>query len=66
MFGKTISFAGGYLDMKKDQVLGTVYTIYHSNAECYYLRLLLHEVCSPVSVTTLKNVAGVVHISGGM
>ena len=41
----------GYLGVKKDQVLGRVYTVHPGNAECYYLRLLLHEVHGPMSVS---------------
>ncbi|GFR23835.1 ATP-dependent DNA helicase [Trichonephila clavata] len=58
--GKAIS---GYLEIKKDQVLGRVYTVHPGNAECYYLRLLLHKIRGPTSFTALKIVAGVVQPS---
>ena len=51
----------GYPGVKKDKVLGRVYTVHPNNSECYYLRLLLHEVRGPTSFTTLKTVAGIVH-----
>ncbi|GFQ95232.1 ATP-dependent DNA helicase [Trichonephila clavata] len=58
--GKAVS---GYLEIKKDQVLGRVYTVHPGNAECYYLRLLLHKIRGPTSFTALKIVAGVVQPS---
>ncbi|GFR22422.1 ATP-dependent DNA helicase [Trichonephila clavata] len=58
--GKAIS---GYLEIKKDQVLGRVYAVHPGNAECYYLRLLLHKIRGPTSFTALKIVAGVVQPS---
>lgn len=51
----------GHHGVKKDQVLGRVYTVHPNNAECYYLRLLLHEVKGPTSFEDLKRVSGVVH-----
>lgn len=51
----------GHPDGKKDQVIGRVYTVHPGNAECYYLRLLLHKVCGPKSFGYLKTVAGIVH-----
>lgn len=52
----------GFAGVKKDKVLGRVYTVHPvSNPECYYLRLLLHEVRGPTSFTALKTVSGVVH-----
>ncbi|GFW07215.1 ATP-dependent DNA helicase [Trichonephila clavipes] len=55
--GKAVS---GHLEIKKDQVLGRVYTVHPGNAECYYLRLLLNKIPGPTSFTALKIVAGVV------
>lgn len=48
----------GYPGVKKDRVLGRVYTVHPSNTECYYLRLLLHEIRGPTSFTYLKTVNG--------
>ncbi|GFW91284.1 ATP-dependent DNA helicase [Trichonephila clavipes] len=58
--GKAVS---GYPEMKKDQVLGRIYTVHPGNAECYYLRLLLHKIPGPTSFTALKIVIGVVQPS---
>ncbi|GFS59154.1 ATP-dependent DNA helicase [Trichonephila clavipes] len=57
--GKAVS---GYLEIKKDQVLRRVYTVHPGNAECYYLRLLLHMTSWPTSFTALK-IVGVVQSS---
>ncbi|CAG9762788.1 unnamed protein product [Ceutorhynchus assimilis] len=52
----------GYPGVKKDHVLGRVYTIHPvSNGECYYLRLLLHKVRGPTSFDDLKTTCGVLH-----
>uniref|UniRef100_A0A8D9B6G9 ATP-dependent DNA helicase n=1 Tax=Cacopsylla melanoneura TaxID=428564 RepID=A0A8D9B6G9_9HEMI len=45
--------------IKKDHVLGRVYTVHPNNTECYYLRLLLHKVRGPVSFQRLKIVDGI-------
>ncbi|GFU82926.1 ATP-dependent DNA helicase [Trichonephila clavipes] len=58
--GKAVSC---YLEIKKDQVLERVYTVHPGNAECYYLRLLLHKIPGPTSFTALKIVTGVVQPS---
>ncbi|XP_071575058.1 uncharacterized protein [Temnothorax nylanderi] len=49
----------GWLGIKKDHVLGRVYTIHPNNTECYYLRLLLHEIRGPMSFLDLRTVNGV-------
>ncbi|GFW40733.1 hypothetical protein TNCV_4528221 [Trichonephila clavipes] len=49
MYGKIANFiegkkgkgVSGYPEIKKDQVLGKVYTVHPGNAECYYLRPIL-------------------------
>ncbi|XP_074102059.1 ATP-dependent DNA helicase pif1-like [Cotesia typhae] len=51
----------GFPEIKKDHVLGRVYTVHPGNAECYYLRLLLHEIRGPTSFNDLKTVEGVEH-----
>ncbi|XP_044588797.1 uncharacterized protein LOC123267978 [Cotesia glomerata] len=51
----------GYLGIKKDHVLGRVYTVHPGNTECYHLRLLLHEIRGPTSFSALKTVDGVIH-----
>ncbi|XP_071577140.1 uncharacterized protein [Temnothorax nylanderi] len=40
------------------EALGRVYTIHPNNAECYYLRLLLHTIRGPTSFISLKTVNG--------
>ncbi|XP_008482471.2 uncharacterized protein LOC103519163 [Diaphorina citri] len=47
--------------LKQDQVIGRIYTVHPNNTECYYLRLLLHEVRGPSCFEDLKTVCGVVH-----
>ena len=42
--------------IKKDDAIGRVYTIHPNTGECYYLRLLLHEVRGPTSFNALKTV----------
>ncbi|XP_063920741.1 uncharacterized protein LOC135135573 [Zophobas morio] len=51
----------GWPRVKKDQALGRVYTVHPNNAECYYLRLLLHQVRGPTSFSDLKTTDGVVY-----
>ncbi|XP_065356368.1 uncharacterized protein LOC135950766 [Calliphora vicina] len=48
----------GWVNIKKDDVLGRVYTIHPNNSECFYLRLLLHVVKGPTSYLDLKTVNG--------
>ncbi|XP_024892751.1 uncharacterized protein LOC112467995 [Temnothorax curvispinosus] len=50
----------GWPGIKKDNVLGRVYTIHPNNTECYYLRMLLYEIRGPTSFLELKTVNGVV------
>ncbi|KAF0758990.1 ATP-dependent DNA helicase PIF1-like [Aphis craccivora] len=63
MYGKIIYLrkkrginVNGWRGIKRDQALGRVYTIHPNNNECYYLRLLLHEVRGPTSFLKLKTV----------
>ncbi|XP_074097687.1 uncharacterized protein LOC141526552 [Cotesia typhae] len=56
--GKVVT---GFPEIKKDHVLGRVYTVHPGNAECIYLRLLLHEIRGPTSFNDLKTVEGVEH-----
>ncbi|GFV04815.1 ATP-dependent DNA helicase [Trichonephila clavipes] len=71
MYGKIANFiegkkgkaVSGYPEIKKDQVLGRVYTVHPGNAERYYLRLLLHKIPGPTSFTALKILTGVVQPS---
>ncbi|XP_017490266.1 PREDICTED: uncharacterized protein LOC108378484 [Rhagoletis zephyria] len=46
-------------EARQGDSLGRVYTIHPSNAECFYLRLLLHKVKGPVSFQALRTVDGV-------
>jgi hypothetical protein len=48
----------GHPGVKSCDVLGRVYTVHPSNAECFYLRMLLHVVRGPTSFTELKTVDG--------
>lgn len=38
------------------ETLGSVYTVHPNNAECYFLRLLLHTVKGPTSFEVLRTV----------
>ncbi|CAJ0928188.1 unnamed protein product [Ranitomeya imitator] len=42
----------GYPEVKATDTLGRVYTVHPSNAECFYLRMLLHVVKGPTSFLT--------------
>lgn len=46
----------GYPDVKASDALGRVYTVHPSNAECFYLRMLLHVVRGPASFAELKTI----------
>ncbi|XP_055527993.1 uncharacterized protein LOC129720539 [Wyeomyia smithii] len=48
----------GHLDIKASDALGRVYTVHPANAECFYLRMLLHIVRGPTSFADLKTVDG--------
>lgn len=48
----------GYNGVFKDDVIGRVYTVHPKNAECFFLRLLLHEIRGPTSFVALKTVDG--------
>ena len=48
----------GYPGYFKDDALGRVYTVHPNQQECFYLRLLLHEVRGPTSFQALKTVDG--------
>lgn len=52
-----------YPGVKKEAVLGRVYTVHPNNFECYYLRLLLHEVRGPTSFQDIKTVNGIIHVN---
>lgn len=42
--------------LKSSGALGRVYTVHPNNAECYYLRMLLHNVKGPTSFEYLRTV----------
>lgn len=44
----------GWSGVKKEHVLGRVYTVHPNNTECYHLRMLLHEIRGPISFEALK------------
>jgi len=50
--------AAGYPGVKQSQALGRVYTISPQQGECFYLRLLLHNVKGPQSFAALRTVNG--------
>lgn len=45
-----------YPGLKSSGALGRVYTVHPNNAECYYLRLLLHNVKGPTSFEYLRTI----------
>ncbi|XP_075451755.1 uncharacterized protein LOC142492724 [Ascaphus truei] len=45
-------------DAVQSEALGRVYTVHPNNAECFFLRMLLHNVPGPTSFTHLKTVDG--------
>lgn len=51
----------GWPGVMKEHALGRVYTVHPNNSECFYLRLLLHEVRGPTSFEALKTVNGVLN-----
>ena len=48
----------GQLDIRFDNTLGRVYTVHPKQDECFFLRMLLHEVKGPTSFDDLKSVDG--------
>lgn len=48
----------GHPGIRSSDALGRVYTVHPTNAECFYLRLLLHVVRGPTSFSDLKTVQG--------
>ena len=44
----------GHHGIYSDTALGRVYTVHPNNSECFYLRLLLHNVCGPTSFLSLR------------
>ncbi|XP_075425538.1 uncharacterized protein LOC142465468 [Ascaphus truei] len=45
-------------DALASDALGRVYTVHPNNAECFFLRMLLHTIPGPTSFDALKNVNG--------
>ena len=46
--------------VRSSDALGRVYTVHPSNAECFFLRMLLHVVRGPTSFEDLKTVNGTI------
>jgi len=57
---KRVINVNGWPGIKRDQGLGGVYHIHPNNTECYYIRLLLHEIRGPTSFLKLKTVNGTI------
>ncbi|XP_055908459.1 uncharacterized protein LOC129943200 [Eupeodes corollae] len=47
-----------YPGIKRDDTLGRVYTIHPNSGECFFLRILLHNVRGPVSFKMIRTVNG--------
>lgn len=43
-----------YAGVCESETIGRVYTVHPNNAECFYIRMLLHEVKGPISFEALK------------
>lgn len=43
-------------DLVETNAIGRVYTVHPNNSDCFYLRMLLHEVKGPTSFDSLKKV----------
>lgn len=52
------TIVAGYAGVHSSDALGRVYTVHPNNAECYYLRLLLHTIKGPTSFAALKTIHG--------
>ncbi|GBP51524.1 hypothetical protein EVAR_44500_1 [Eumeta japonica] len=48
----------GHPEIMKTNAIGRVYTIHPNNAECFYLRMLLHEIRGPTNFTDLRTIDG--------
>ena len=49
----------GHPAVRRSDALGRVYGVHPNNRECFYLRLLLHQVKGPTSFEFLKTVDGI-------
>lgn len=47
--------------IKREHCIGRVYNVHPGNAECFFLRLLLHEVKGPTSFIDLKTFNGQIY-----
>lgn len=45
-------------EIRKSDTIGRVYTIHPNNDECYYLRMLLHQIRGPTCFNDLKTIDG--------
>lgn len=43
-------------DLVETNTIGRVYTVHPNNSDCFYLRMLLHEIKGPTSYNSLKTV----------
>ncbi|GBP90828.1 hypothetical protein EVAR_66011_1 [Eumeta japonica] len=48
----------GHPEIMKTNAIGRVYTVHPNNAECFYLRMLLHEIRGPTNFTDLRTIDG--------
>lgn len=47
--------------IRKSDAIGRVYTVHPNNAECYFLRMLLHHIKGPQCFNDLKTINGSLH-----
>jgi len=55
------SVVDGCPQVRRSTAIGRVYTVHPNNAECYFLRMLLHHVRGPKSFQDLRTINGHVH-----
>lgn len=53
----------GYPGIRKSSTIGRVYTVHPNNAECYFLRMLLHQIRGPTCFEDLRTVDGNIYIN---
>lgn len=50
-----------YPGVRKEFILGRIYTIHPNFAECFYLRLLLHHIKGPTSFLNMKTINEIIY-----
>jgi hypothetical protein len=50
----------GHLNIFKADTMGRMYTIHPSNPECFFLRIVLHNLRGPTSYEDIRNIGGII------